>query len=393
MRTILLAWELGAGLGHVTALRRLAVRLAPRGFRLVAAVNNVMSASALAAEGVEILQAPVWPGIFPNGAQTAIRSSVTLGDTLGGLGLADEQTLRTLIGAWDRLLTVIAPDMVIADYAPAVSLAARGRIPLALTGNGFTLPPPEMERFPILHEMSPPVWAEERLVEIVNSSLRSLNLQPLKRLPQLFSGDVRWVQTFPLLDPYSAWRERPIEGPMLDRLPDPRRPDAQEILVYISTAPGTRVPFLESLKAVAKRVRVFAPVLPPDELEHLASLGMKIEKTPFRFSEELASARLLVHLGSAGTSVEGLIAGVPQLILSIDIEKDLAGAAMENAGIGRLIKIHNPAASLSADMIASILNDDAMADQAQEVGKFHRLMFRNADPFLDFERSCMDLMT
>jgi len=377
----------------VIRLRRLAARFAPHGFRFVAAVKNTMSASALAAAGVEILQAPVWPGTFQNGAQRAVRSSVTLGDTLGDLGLADEQALPMLIGAWDRLLAVIAPDLVIADYAPAVSLAARGRIPLALIGNGFTLPPAEMEKFPLLHELSAPVWAEDRLVEIVNSSLRSFGLQPLKRLPQLFAGDVRWVQTFPLLDPYNSWRERPVEGPMLDRLPDPRRPDAHEILVYISGELGTRTQILGLLKSVAGRVRVFAPVLPPDELERLASFGMRIEKTPFRLAEELASARLVIHHGSTGgVSAEALIAGVPQLVLSIDIEKDLTGAAMERAGIGKLLKIHDPAALISADSFESILNDEAIADRAREVGNFHRLMFQNADPLSDFETSCMNVM-
>jgi UDP:flavonoid glycosyltransferase YjiC (YdhE family) len=389
MRTILLAWELGAGFGHITTLRRLAARLAPRGFRIVAAVHNIMSASALAAEGVEIFQAPVWPGTFRRGAAA---SSVTLGDMLGDLGLAEEQTLRLLIGAWDRLIAAIAPDLVIADYAPAASLAARGRIPLALIGNGFTLPPAEMEKFPVLHDLSPQVWPEDQLIEIVNSSSRSFGLQPLTRLPQLFAGDVRWVQTFPLLDPYNSWRQQPVEGPMLDRLPDFRRPDAQEILVYISTPPGRRNRFLQALSALADRVRIYAPGLPADELKRLAGFGMHIQQTPFRLAEELASARLLVHLGSAGTSVEALLAGVPQLVLSIDVEKDLTGAALERAGIGKLIKINDPATPLSTDVIESVVKDDAMVDRAREVGTFHRLMFESADPFAAFERSCMNLM-
>jgi UDP:flavonoid glycosyltransferase YjiC (YdhE family) len=393
MRTILFVWELGAGFGHVTTFRRLAARLGPHRFRFVAAVANLASASVLAAEGVEILQAPLWPGSSKSAAQRAALSSATLGDTLGGFGLGDEEALRTLIGAWDRLIAAVAPDLVIADYAPAASLVARGKIPLALIGNGFTLPPAEVEKFPLLHNLSPPLWPEDRLVEIVNSSLRAFGLQPLERLPQLFAGDVRWVQTFPLLDPYSSWRGRPVEGPLLERLPDSRRADAQEILVYISGQLGPHIQIVELLRSAATRVRIFAPLLPRDELERLASCGVRIENAPFRLAEDLASARLIVHHGSSGgVSAEALIAGVPQLVLSLDIEKDLTGAALERAGIGKLVKIHDPAVSVSSDTIEQVLHDEAIADQAREVGNFHRLMFQNADPFSDFESSCMNLM-
>jgi UDP:flavonoid glycosyltransferase YjiC (YdhE family) len=392
MRTVLLTWELGGGFGHVVRLRRLATRLARRGFRMVAAVNNIQVASSLAAEGVEIFQAPLWPVVFQSIAQRAAHSSATLGDMLRDGGLGDEQDVRMLIGTWDRLLALIGPDLVIADYAPAASLAARGRIPLALVGTGFTLPPAEMDRFPILHDLSPPVWPEQELVDVINSALRSLHREPLERLPQLFAGDVRWVQTFPLLDPYNLWRERPAEGPMLDQFPEPRRSDAGEILVYISMWPATRTRILEPLAAVAKHVRVYAPGLPSGELQRLASFGMRVETGPFRLADELASARLIVHLGGAGVSCEALIAGVPQLVLSIDIEKELTGAAIERAGIGKLLRIHDPAVSLSTDTMESLLSGGGIANQAQEVGSSHRQMFQNADPLSDFETNCVDLM-
>src|SRR5581483_9069424 len=172
-----------------------------------------------------------------------------------------EQAVHALIEAWQRLLASIRPDLIISDYAPIAALTARGRIPLALIGNGFTLPPAELEKFPILHEMSLQTWAEDRLLEIVNSSARAFGLQTLERLPQLFAGDIRWVQTFPLLDPYRLWREHPVEGPMIDRLPDARRSDAREILVYISSRLSMRPRILETLAPVAERVRVFAPAM------------------------------------------------------------------------------------------------------------------------------------
>src|SRR5262249_51401106 len=146
MKTVLLAWELGAGFGHVVSLRNIAASLRPQGFRCVAAVQDVGSAAAIARDGIEVLQAPAWG---------PAKSSATLGDRLGDSGLADPQALQQLLTAWQRIFDETKPDLVIADYAPAASLVARGRVPLALAGTGYSLPPAEMRTFPLLHRIVP----------------------------------------------------------------------------------------------------------------------------------------------------------------------------------------------------------------------------------------------
>src|SRR5437879_5870565 len=111
MASVLFAWELGGGLGHVLRIKRLAARLAPRGVRLVAAVRNLPSARILVDDGIEVLQAPVWPGLLA-GTAGFEESSATFGDMLAGLGLADVKTLTAMLGGWDRLLALIDPDLI-----------------------------------------------------------------------------------------------------------------------------------------------------------------------------------------------------------------------------------------------------------------------------------------
>jgi hypothetical protein len=383
MRSVLLAWELGSGFGHVSALRRMAERLAPRGFRCFTAVKNVGAAAALADAGIQVLQAPVWK---------IAQSSATLGDSLGDAGLADAQALRMLLEAWRRIIDQTVPELIIADYAPGACLAARGRIPLALMGNGFTLPPGGMQSFPLLHRVSPPVWPEQQLVETVNAVLRPLQLQPLQRLPQLFSGDSWWVHTFPLLDPYAQWRERPAQGPATDRLPKARHTGASEILVYLSSWPGTQKPFLEALRPFAGQVRIFAPAFSSAERTRFTAMGMRLETAPFRLAEDLASARLVVHLGSEGIATYCVMAGVPQLACAIDVEKELIGKALEEAGIGKLVPIYDPAVSLTQEVVESLMADEAMSERAREVGEAHRVQYRDSDPLSEFETACLKLM-
>jgi hypothetical protein len=139
-----------------------------------------------------------------------------------------------LLQAWDAILTTVDPDLIVADYAPAASMMARGRIPLIVVGNGYTVPPGDMKRFPLLHRVHPPRWSEDETLATVNRVLRSLDRPPLKQLPQMFSGDAQMVLTFPVLDPYDLQRSSPLAGPIFDSPPLEARMDANSIFVYLS---------------------------------------------------------------------------------------------------------------------------------------------------------------
>jgi UDP:flavonoid glycosyltransferase YjiC (YdhE family) len=317
---------------------------------------------------------------------------VTLGDTLADAGLADEKALRALVAAWRALIDLIKPDLVIADYAPAAALAARGRIPLALVGTGFTLPPDSMAAFPLLHPFAPVRWPEPQLLAAVNAVTNEFALTPLQHLPQLFSGDAKWVHTFPLLDPYADRRQSPAHGPTLQSMPKARRADAQDILVYFSSWPDLEPTLLRVLAPAAQHARIFAPFLPREEKRHLADLGMRIEDRPFDIAEDLATARLVLHFGSAGFAGDALIAGVPQAICPIDVEKQLTGDALEKAGVGKKLSVYAPDITLTEETVTTLLTDTVMADQARAQAETLRARYRGLDPLSDFVSSCLALL-
>ena len=80
-KTVLLAWELGSGLGHVMPLRRIATRLLRQGIRIIAVPKDVSSARWLDGLDADVMQAPVWPVTFKSDAERARLSSATLGHT------------------------------------------------------------------------------------------------------------------------------------------------------------------------------------------------------------------------------------------------------------------------------------------------------------------------
>ena len=392
MKTVLLAWELGRGLGHVFTIRRIAARLKLHGLRTVAAVGNLASIGVLRGTCDDAVQAPAWPLVRQSAAQRAAQSSATLNDILSSAGLADTAAVHGLLAAWDDIFTRLQPQLVVADFAPIAALAARGRIPLMQVGNGYTLPPDAMRRFPPLHRKMPPQWNEEATLAAVNQAAKSLGRTELARLPQLFSGDARLVQTFALLDPYDLQRLEPVSGPLIDPPPVGRSADAATIFVYLSggydvpeSLPGALAPFAAS-------VRVHAPAMSSAQLRELASGGARIDNEPVPLRDVLASARLVVHSGGSGVAAEALAAGVPQIILSSQIEQTLNGQALQRAGVGALVETYDPSNHVSSDLIAALWADETLAARAAEVGRWHREYLSDKDVALECERASLALL-
>jgi len=362
VKTVLFAWELGAGAGHLVNIRRLAQRLQRDDIRLVAAVMSLESIQLL--DNVpEIHRMPAWPKPRTDGPP----SSATMTDNLVGAGMNDASAVYDIVAAWERLFQGVKPSLVICDYAPGASLAARGRIPVMHIGGGYTLPPHDLERFPALHELSPVVNRDELTLSVVNDAVRRLGLRSLERLPQLFAGDGRLVYVLPLIDPYLSIRNPPADGPMIDYDPRGRDGDAQDIFVYIAGDTEVRADLIAALRPVARHARIYAPRLSEQAQRELARDGARIMTSHVALAEALPRCRLVVHLGGGGFANESLLAGVPQLTLVTHVERYLIGVALERAGVGRLFQTTDPAGRLAADAISSMLHDEALHHRAIEV--------------------------
>jgi UDP:flavonoid glycosyltransferase YjiC (YdhE family) len=389
LKTVLFAWELGRGLGHLFTIRRMVARLKGHGIRTIAAVTDLSSGDILEGSCDEIVQAPAWPLARQDARQRAGQSSATLNDILSSAGLADLSAVRELLVAWDDIFSRFGPQLVVADFAPMAALTARGRIPLMQIGNGYTLPPDDMPRFPRLHGKLPPQWNEDDTLCAVNEAAQSLGFTRLERLPQLFSGNLRLVQTFPLLDPYDTQRVEILDGPLLDAEPIERSVGTKSILVYLSG--GYEVPelLLATLAPFGEDLHMFAPGLTSAQRDALTRSGARVDTSPFPLRDALASARLAVHSGGSGVASEALAAGVPQVIVSAQIEQTLNGEALQRAGLGTLIEGYNRSERLPFDDIAAACADKSLAARALAAGRWHREYLLDKNPALKCEQACL----
>lgn len=391
MKTVLFAWERGGGFGHTATLAYFAEVLKRHQVRPVFVLRQPDTAK-LSGLDAEILQAPAWPADVASDSD-APRSTATMHDQFVSAGLADEHGLRSLLRAWDDILATTAPDLVVADSAPAASLMSRGRIPLIVAGNGYTAPPGEMKRFPLLHRVMPPRWNEDETLEIVNRVLQSLTRVPLERLPQIYSGDAQIVLTFPMLDPYDLQRSGPLAGPIFDTPPMESRKDAADVFVYLSQGVLSRLPFDigQTLLPLASRLVISAPDLPREQCDRLARRGARISSQHLPLSQTLASSRLVVHFGGGGLAAHAIAAGVPQLILATHIEQLLNGQQIEKAGIGNVLDSHDPQIDI-ARTLQKILADNNLQQQAAQAGDTHREMLKTMKPLETFEAAALKLL-
>src|SRR5215207_9183305 len=118
--TILLAWELGGGSGHLMQLMPIARSLARRGHRVHAALRDLSKAPAVFGPGVvRFLQAPY----KSSPPRIEMRRPKTMAHIFHNTGFADVDELAALCEAWRGLFDLVRPDLILCDHSPTALLA------------------------------------------------------------------------------------------------------------------------------------------------------------------------------------------------------------------------------------------------------------------------------
>jgi UDP:flavonoid glycosyltransferase YjiC (YdhE family) len=338
MSRILLTWELGLNLGHLTRLLPIAQGLKTEGHTVLVATRDIQAAArVLGPAGIAFVQAPH----LPNGIPLAHRAAGYV-DIVLSQGWSDGSTLHGLTHAWLNLFRLYNPERLVLDYSPTVSLAARiAKLPTLWVGNGFEIPPAAdpLPPFPGFSWATPERVAESERIAVANANrvLATFGAAPITALRELFQAQTRLLATIPELDHYGERSDAHYIGPLLGRLRAPRVdwPQGTGRKVFVSVRPDTRhAPLiLSALQGIEARVLCVAGGFAPTQLEKYRKSSIRFISGPVDL-EAVIDADLCITYGAEGTMLRFLSAGVPQLISRWHVETYMAARRIEAVGAG-----------------------------------------------------------
>ncbi|KRA56053.1 hypothetical protein ASD80_01940 [Devosia sp. Root635] len=367
----MLAWEGGAGRGHISTLRSIARAL--DGLAICdAAVNNMQHAAELA---------PYCDLVFPGSAFGIDSSRRTMGgdepicswaDHLGDLGFGDAEFLIARLGWWIETLRARASSVVVADFAPLATLAARILgLGSAVIGTGYLAPPPGLERFPILvPSLTVAHYDEADLLTAVNAALAHYGTAPLARFSDIYQSHLSLPQTIAALDAYAGQRDAPYLPPV--EASTPLAADGDEIFGYFSTDEPRDEPLMEALRRLGPLLRLHLPGLSPAQIETLAAAGVKVTPGPLPLADIAARSRLCLNAGQHGTLTMAMAMGLPQFAIPRHLEHAYHADRGRDLGcVDAITRFERDPAAIVARIMASYENA-AQRQRARSVAMDYR---------------------
>jgi hypothetical protein len=334
---VLLAWELGGGLGHIGPLLRLADGLAERGYRPVLAVRNLVEPwPAWSHTRFPVMQAPFWQPRQEDPEDSGFAAGYA--DILAIRGFTAPDDLMPMVQAWQSLLVVVRPAFVIGSHCPTLCVAAYGSVPIVLIGFGFVLPPADQETFPLLLPQQNLLVPESKIVQTIQEVQERRKRPFPSTLPGLFSSAERFVTVLPQLDVYKSVRTELQVGPLEPKLSGPVPvPSPPAFFAYLSAdCRGVDV-LVAGLAQAGIKGSAYIRGATGELASRLCAFGITIHETPAPLAEVLPKVSLLIHHGGVGLAQRALAAGRPQIIFPRHLEQMLNAQLVQQLGVGEYL--------------------------------------------------------
>lgn len=361
-KTVLFAWELGEGLGHLPPLKAIATAMKARGANVVFALRDaVLTRRALADVGAPILPAPFWQPMTSPPALTG-----TYADILASNGYSSAEHGAAMIEAWGEIFDAVRPDLVVGEHSPSASLAAFGRIPVAVVGNGFVVPPTDGPEFPPFDMSRGPGGSQRAVFVAIQGAMVSLKRQAPRTLTEAFRGAFRGIYTFPPLDCYRAIRREAVLGPIEPVPPLSPLPAKGKLFAYSAADYALANQVTQALMDVGADASAYFRGSLGAKAAMLHSRGVHVYATPPELSDVLKGTSVVFSHGGTGVTHATLAAGRPHIVNPRHFEAHATARALEALGSG--INLEPFDATQFREAILRANDDGAMRRAAQKAG-------------------------
>jgi len=371
---VLLGWEFGGGFGHIASLKGIAERIEeslPCKFLYALRVPDNGRRSGIPWEN--IIAAP-----HPSAKRPKARD--TYGEFISEALMIDEGAFAFRLAGWDKIINDFKPHLIIADYAPGLSLFARGRWPVLAIGNGYTLPPPEQEVFPPMTQRNRPVYGSEaEIIDRLNLDLKRIGAKPIERLPQLNEATVYGLMTMPIFDPYQAFRKQDHLGVEIPGgAPVPRQLHGGAI-AYFHEKNQLNDEVIAGLGQLEIDTDVYFGMSMRSVKRKFKGSRVTVADVPFALGKDMPGKAVAVHRGGLGFTVAALLAGIPQVVVYEHDEAWFQAESIRKAGAGISALLSKITARTFAEAVQYVSASSVMQERAMKLAEAHA-HFRNANP-------------
>lgn len=360
---VVMAWELGAGFGHVAKLHVLTLAFVARGWR-VTLVLRVMDVARhfVWPKGVQMWQAPVWhPGSDHGAAESTLAGpmqrvpSINMSSLLLDSGWHDGFVVAAQAQTWRTLLDSLRPTLLLADYAPVAMWVARSRsVPVVNVGVSISVPL-QAEPMPALMwwrgaQLEQRRMHDHRLMAVAEFAVEKLRLTSWNRAADAWRADLEVLCTLPALE-FGAIQGQPrdccglLEQPAVGDLPAWPTGAGPRVFAYFSARANAFEPLMRALQRSGACVLVVAPDALESQQTRWNSAQIRVSRCPLDLDATLRDAQLVVTQGNHGTTAQALRHGVPVLAVPDQLERTCNGMGVQKSGAGRLVLDRAGAAS------------------------------------------------
>jgi rhamnosyltransferase subunit B len=369
--TLLVAWELGANLGHLMPLRSLMLEARNLSCRIVFAPHDLTNVDLLpASTQISLMQAPVWPA-----TRRAVppRPPSTYADILGGLGFGRPDRLAVMLRAWDSLVEAVKPDAIIADHSPGLILSMIGKqVPVMAVGSAYTMPPLEKPRLPHLRPELASPYPEEDILHSINAVLRGRGHVPFQSLTETLKTDGRAVFGLAALDPYATSRQEELLLPPEGASPPASPPLTPHLFAYLPGGSSNIDAIVQALSRLDVKITAYVRGDAGPVTSFLEMRGHRVLARPPSLADLLPSVSHVFSSAGAFTCQAALLAGRPHIMMPLQHEAAANARMVEKLGSGIVIRPNAVETALGRAVEAAIADKVMQANamkNAQQIWK------------------------
>jgi UDP:flavonoid glycosyltransferase YjiC (YdhE family) len=340
MSHVLIAWELGEDLGHLSGIALVARELIARGHKVTVALKDLSKASLFFTDDtIAVMQSPVW---LPRQAKP--RLTKTNADILAYRGYGSVDGLTMLIKAWSSLIRATSPDIIVGDYAPTALLAARrDGIPRVVLSESFSFPEPGSPGQDICPWVPAPTETvrrnEQRIADNINAVARALAFPGVDHLPDVFACDHAFITELPVFDSIRNQRQNATyvgAAPSTQQFQpvDWGSRPGKRVFIYLKPGRPHVEAALRLLRDSNAVVRGYFPGRLPEDLQKAQGDNFALSNHPANVIASLEEADMAVFHGSIGTLCQIALSGKPTFALPTQIEQTRNARIIRTIGNG-----------------------------------------------------------